>query len=234
MVMEETSSEVREGAWEETRVMLVDDHDSFRQPLAFMLEREPDLTVVAQAGSLTEARRILECDPKVDIAVVDLNLPDGSGKDFITELVVSNPNAKALVLTAFSERERLAQAIEVGAAGTLNKSSSIDDIVDAVRRLHAGEQLLSQQEVIEAVRLVSRQRREDREAELMIGKLTPRELEVLQALAEGSSDKEIAEKLYVGIGTVRTHITSILAKLEIQSRLQALVLAVRHGLVKID
>jgi DNA-binding NarL/FixJ family response regulator len=199
-----------------------------------MLEREPDLTVVAQAGSLAEARRILEGGPKVDIAVVDLNLPDGSGKDFITELVASNPNAKALVLTAFSERERLAQAIEVGAAGTLHKSSSIDDIVDAVRRLHAGEQLLSQQEVIEAVRLVSRQRREDREAELMIGKLTPRELEVLQTLAEGLSDKEIAEKLYVGIGTVRTHVTSILAKLEVQSRLQALVLAVRHGLVKID
>ena len=232
--MGETSSEVRDGAWGETRVMLVDDHDSFRQPLAFMLEREPNLTVVAQAGSLAEARRILEGSPKVDIAVVDLNLPDGSGKDFITELVASNPNAKALVLTAFSERERIAQAIEVGAAGTLHKSSSIDDIVDAVRRLHAGEQLLSQQEVIEAVRLVSRQRREDREAELMIGKLTPRELEVLQTLAEGLSDKEIAEKLYVGIGTVRTHVTSILAKLEVQSRLQALVLAVRHGLVKID
>jgi DNA-binding NarL/FixJ family response regulator len=199
-----------------------------------MLEREPDLTVVAQAGSLAEARCILEGGPNVDIAVVDLNLPDGSGKDFITELMASNPNAQTLVLTALSEREPLAQAIEAGAAGILHKSSSIDDIVDAVRCLHAGEQLLSQQEVIEAVRLVSRQRREDREAELMLGKLTPRELEVLQALADGLGDKGIAQKLYVTPGTVRAHMTSILSKLEARSRLQALVLAVRHGFVKID
>jgi DNA-binding NarL/FixJ family response regulator len=224
------SEEVRE----EIRVLLVDDHDSFRQPLAFMLEREPDLAVVAQADSLTEAREVLgNAELAIDVVVVDLELPDGSGVDFIGELYEARPRALALVLSAYSDRALLARAIEAGAAGLVHKSSRLDEIVAAVRRLHAGEQLLSQREVIEAVRLVSRQRREDREAELTIGKLTPREQEVLQALAEGLSDKEIAERLYVGIGTVRTHITSILTKLGVQSRLQALVFAVRHGIVKI-
>lgn len=224
------SEEVRE----EIRVMLIDDHDSFRQPLAFMLEREPDLAVVAQADSLTEAREVLgNAELAIDVVVVDLELPDGSGVDFIGEIYEARPRALALVLSAYSDRVLLARAIEAGAAGLVHKSSRLDELVAAVRRLHAGEQLLSQREVIEAVRLVSRQRREDREAELTIGKLTPREQEVLQALAEGLSDKEIAERLYVGIGTVRTHITSILTKLGVQSRLQALVFAVRHGIVKI-
>ena len=224
------SEEVRE----EIRMMLVDDHVSFRQPLAFMLEREPDLAVVAQADSLTEAREVLgNAELAIDVVVVDLELPDGSGVNFIGELYEARPRALALVLSAYSDRALLARAIEAGAAGLVHKSSRLDEIVAAVRRLHAGEQLLSQREVIEAVRLVSRQRREDREAELTIGKLTPREQEVLQALAEGLSDKEIAERLYVGIGTVRTHITSILTKLGVQSRLQALVFAVHHGIVKI-
>jgi DNA-binding NarL/FixJ family response regulator len=224
------SEEVRE----EIRVLLVDDHDSFRQPLGFMLEREPDLAVVAQANSLTEAREVLgNADLAIDVVMVDLELPDGSGVDFIGELYEARPRAQALVLSAYSDRALLARAIEAGAAGLIHKSSRLDEIIAAVRRLHAGEQLLSQREVIEAVRLVSRQRREAREAALTIGKLTPREQEVLQALAEGLSDKEIAERLYVGIGTVRTHITSILTKLGVQSRLQALVFAVRHDIVKI-
>lgn len=219
---------------QEIRIMLVDDHSSFRQPLAFTLEQEPDFKVVGQAGSLTEAREVVrEAELAVDVAVVDLELPDGSGVEFVGELYELEPQVLTLVLSAYSDKELLAQAIEAGAAGVLHKSSRLKEIVNAVRRLEAGEQLLSQQEVIEAVRLVNRQRREDREAQLTIGKLTPREREVLRALAEGLSDKEIAERLYVGIGTVRTHITSILAKLGVQSRLQALVFAVRHGLVKV-
>jgi DNA-binding NarL/FixJ family response regulator len=222
---------------EETiRVMLVDDHTSFRQPLAIMLEREPDLKVVAQAGSLAETRKLLEEEAElgvVDVAMVDLELPDGSGVDFIAELYEIRPKALALVLSAYSDRVLLARAIEAGASGVMHKSSPLEDIVEAVRRLFRGEQLLSQQEVIEAVRLVSRQRREEREAEHTIGRLTPREREVLQALAEGFSDKEIAERLYVGIGTVRTHITSILRKLGVRSRLQALAFAMRHGLITV-
>ena len=162
----EARTEVRDGVGEESRIMLVDDHTSFRQPLAFMLEREPDLTVVAQAGSLAEAREVLrgahEDGPEVDVAIVDLELPDGFGTEFVAELLADDPDVHVLVLSAFSDKGTLALAVEAGAAGVLHKSSRIDDITDAVRRLRSGEQLLSQREVIEAVRYVSRTRSEAR------------------------------------------------------------------------
>ena len=220
---------------EEIRIMVVDDHDTFRDPLAFMLEREPDLTVVARPRSLSEAKEVLEsAELAVDVAIVDLNLPDGSGTDLIKDLRGSQPRAKALVLSAMSEQRYLAEAIEAGAAGIMHKSAPMSDLVEAVRRLAVGEQLLTQQEVIEALRFIGRERESNREAQLAIDRLTPREREVLQALAEGWSDKEIATRLHVGVGTVHSHVTSILSKLEVSSRLQALVFAVRHGVVTIE
>jgi DNA-binding NarL/FixJ family response regulator len=220
---------------EQIRIMIVDDHDTFREPLAYMLEREPDLTVVARPRSLSEGRGVLEgAELAVDVALVDLNLPDGSGADLIKELRDARPRATALVLSATADRKHLAGAIEAGAAGVMHKSAPMGDLVEAVRRLAAGEQLLSQEEVIEALRYLTRVRESNREAQLAIDRLTPREREVLQALAEGSSDKEIAQQLHVGVGTVHTHVANILSKLEVSSRLQALVFAVRHGVVTIE
>ncbi|QIN80778.1 response regulator [Rubrobacter marinus] len=214
--------------------MLVDDHTSFRLPLAIVLGREPDLEVVAEAGSLAEARALLgREDLEIDVALVDLNLPDGSGVDLIGDLRKARPGTATLVLSAHSDPVQLALAIEAGAMGTAHKSASPLEVVESLRRLHAGEQLLSLQEITKAIRLVSRERQEDHEAQLAIERLTSREREVLQSLAEGLSDQEIAERLYVGVGTVRTHLRSLLLKLHVQSRLQALVFAVRHGLVEI-
>jgi DNA-binding NarL/FixJ family response regulator len=219
----------------EIRVMILDDHDTFREPLAFMLEREPDLTVVARPRSLSEAREIVGDDGfEVDVALVDLNLPDGSGADLIKQLRDSRPRATALVLSATADQRHLATAIEAGAAGVMHKSAPMGDLVEAVRRLATGDQLLSQEEVIEALRFLTRERESHREARLASDRLTPREREVLQALAEGSSDREIARHLHVGEGTVHSHVTNILSKLEVSSRLQALVFAVRHGVVTIE
>jgi DNA-binding NarL/FixJ family response regulator len=219
----------------EIRIMVVDDHDTFRDPLAFMLEREPDLTVVARPRSLSEAREDLQsAEHAVDVAIVDLNLPDGSGTDLIRELRNYLPPATALVLSATTDQKHLASAIEAGAAGVMHKSAPMSDLVEAVRRLAAGEQLLSQQEVIGALRFLVRVRESNREAQLAIDRLTPREREVLQALAEGWSDREIATRLHVGVGTVHSHVTNILSKLDVSSRLQALVFAVRHGVVTIE
>jgi RNA polymerase sigma factor (sigma-70 family) len=170
----------------------------------------------------------------VDVAIVDLNLPDGSGAELIKDLRASRPRAKALVLSAMSEQRYLAEAIGAGAAGVMHKSTPMGDLVEAVRRLASGEQLLSQEEVIEALRFIGRERESNREARLAIDRLTPREREVLQALAQGWSDKEIAQRLHVGVGTVHSHVASILSKLEVSSRLQALVFAVRHSLVTIE
>lgn len=220
---------------EEIRVMLVDDHVSFRQPLAFMLGWEPDISIVAQAGSLAEARDLLlEADSPVDVAIVDLDLPDGIGLGVMDVLRDVHPHAVVLILSAHSDEGRRARAIDAGAASVMHKSSPVEEILDAIRRLWQGDHLLSQGEVLEALRLVRRERERDHETRLKIEKLTPKEREVLQALAEGLSDKGIAERLYVGVGTIRTHVRSILAKLEVQSRLQALVFAVRHGLVEMD
>jgi RNA polymerase sigma factor (sigma-70 family) len=217
------------------RIMIVDDHDTFREPLAFMLEREPDLTVVAQARSLSEATEILENEkPALDVAIVDLELPDGSGVDFIRNLRKAKPRVAMLVLSALSEKGRFDRAIEAGAAGVMHKATPMRELMEAVHRLAAGEQLLSQHEVIEALRRIVRERERDHKAQLAIAKLTPREREVLQAIAEGLSDKEIAERFHVGVGTVHSHVTNILSKLGVSSRLQALVFALRYGIVAIE
>ena len=215
------------------RVLLIDDHASFRQPLAFMLEREPDITVVGQAGTLAEARGLLH-GVDIDIAVIDLALPDGNGMQLIKELHGASPQSQALVLTGRGAPVEFARAVEAGAAGVLQKSVGISDIIDAVRRLHAGESLLSPQEMIALLRLAARQREHDREALAAVSRLTAREREVLQGLAAGLGDKEIAQRLYISTETARTHMVNILAKLGVDTRLQALVFAVRHGLVRIE
>ena len=213
------------------KVLLVDDQTSFREMLAFVFDREPKFEVVAQAGSLAEARPMLG---GVDLAVVDLILPDGNGTDLIRELHAGDPHGMVLVLTANLEPEMHARAVQEGAAGVLHKSAHVRDIVDAARRLTAGETILSASEVLELLRIAGRSRERDHEARLAIERLTPRELEVLQALADALSDKEIAERLNVSVGTVGNHFVNIFKKLELHSRLQALVFALRYDIVDID
>ena len=213
-----------------TRILLVDDHTSFRQPLAFMMGLEPELEVVAQAGSLAEARRVLA---GVDVAVVDLDLPDGNGVDLVRELRATNPHGMTLVLTASHDRLQYARSVEAGAAGVMNKSAGLQEIIEAVRRLSEGEPLLSQKEVIEMLRFAGESRELNRDSQAALARLTKREREVLQSLADGLNDKEIAERLKISTETARTHMVNILGKLGVDSRLQALVFAVRHGAITI-
>ncbi len=210
------------------RTLLVDDHLSFRQPLAFMLMREPDITIIGQAGSVAAARPLL---PEADIALIDLDLPDGEGLDLIQDLRSINPQAIALVLTASASKVAMARAVEAGASGVLHKSHPVSEITDAIRRVHAGEALLSVRETIEMLRFITRQRERDRAAQAAIGRLTQREREVLAALAHGLHDREIAERLHIQTETVRTHMVNLLHKIGVDSRLQALVFAVKYGLV---
>jgi DNA-binding NarL/FixJ family response regulator len=225
------ASPLNERIGHEIRVVLVDDHLSFRQPLAFMLMREPDITIIGQAGTVAEARPLL---PEADIALIDLDLPDGEGVDLIQDLRSVNPQAIALVLTASASNAAMARAVEAGAAGVMHKSRPVNEVMDAIRRLKAGESLLSLPETIEMLRFITRQRNEDRTVRATIDRLTPREREVLQALAAGLSDREIAYQLHVSTETVRTHMVNLLHKLGVDSRLKALVFALRHKLVTID
>jgi two-component system, NarL family, nitrate/nitrite response regulator NarL len=196
-----------------------------------MLEREPGFEVVEQVGSVAETRAL---DRKffedVEVAIVDLALPDGDGLALLEDL---SSRTLTLVLSASLEPGRFARAVEAGASGVLHKSTPIKQIVDAVRKLKAGEVLLSPGEVVEMLRLVSRERQEEQTARRAVERLTPREKEVLQALAEGLESREIAEKLNVTVETERTHMVNILHKLGVHSRLQALIFAARYGVVEI-
>ena len=214
------------------RILLVEDHTSFRQTLAFVFDQQPEFEVTAQAGTLAEARRKME-GFEADLGVIDLTLPDGEGTDLIEELREANPDFAALVLTASVDRAEHARAVEAGAAGVLHKSADVDAILDATRRLGDGETLLSEDELVELLRLAGQNREEEGEALASIEQITPREREVLQSLAEGLSNKEIAAKLHMSVDTERTHMMNILNKLGVHSRLQALVFATRHGLVEI-
>lgn len=120
---------------EETRVMLVEDHGFFRQALALMLEMEPDLTVVLEAGSLGEARSALT---ETDLAIVDLALPDGDGADLVEELRLANPAVKILILSATLDEANRRRVLKMGVSGVLDKLAGVDEIVEEVRRLKMG------------------------------------------------------------------------------------------------
>ena len=213
-----------------TKILLVEDHTSFRQALAFVLEADTEFEVTAQAGTITGARRALAESGGVDIAVVDLGLPDGDGVDLIREL--SERSITTLVLSASPNPIWFAEAVEASAAGVLHKVVALNEIVNAVRRLRAGEVLLSPEDTIQMLRAASTKHHKEHEVNLRLEKLTPRERQVLEALAEGLDSKEIAQKLGITMETERTHIINILNKLGVNSRLQALVFAARHGLVE--
>ena len=218
-----------------TRLLLVDDHASIRELFALRMSREPDLTVVGEAGSLAAARAVLaEVGNEIDVALVDLDLPDGSGTELIRDLRRGNPHVLVVVLTGSVDRRQHAAAIAAGAMGVLRKDVSSAAVLEAVRRVAAGEALVSPREAIELFRLADQQREEERIIASTVGQLTNREREILQLLGEGLGDEAIAERLFISPKTVRNQMVQILAKLQVESRLQALVLAVRHGIVQIS
>jgi len=214
------------------RVLLLDDHTSFRELLALRLTREPDLAVVVEAGSLAEARQTVS-QVQADVALVDLDLPDGSGVELIRDLRIMNPQAQAVLLTASGDRHLHAEAIAAGASGVLSKTVGSAEIIGAIRRLFAGEALLSPSEAMELFRLVDQRRAAELSGHRIIEQLTPRERDLLLLLAEGLADAAIAERLSISPKTVRNQMVGLLAKLNVDSRLQALVVAVRHGIVTI-
>jgi DNA-binding NarL/FixJ family response regulator len=213
------------------RLLLVDDHAAFRVPLALILEREPDLLVGAQAGSLAETRAVLTAIAgQVDVALVDLQLPDGNGVELVRHLRAVNPEGQTIVLTADTDKRHHAQAAEAGAAGIITKSAQPFEIVDAIRRVHAGELALPAREMIELLRLAGEERQREEASQATLGQLTPREREVLAALAEGLDNKAIAERLFISPDTARTHVVKVLGKLGVESRLQAAIVAIQHGI----
>jgi PAS domain S-box-containing protein len=217
---------------EAVRILLVDDHATIRDALSSTFEGEEHFEVVGQAASMAEARGIL-AQESVDLAVIDLGLPDGYGADLIKELRENNPQAQALVLSANLDRANIARAVQLGAAGVLSKTAHLEEVAEAVRRLRAGETLMPLEEVVAMLRFAGSEREQEYEASQAIEKLTPREIEVLQALALGLDSEGIADKLNIALRTERNHMASILKKLGLHSQLQALVFALRYGVAEV-
>jgi DNA-binding NarL/FixJ family response regulator len=212
-------------------LLLVDDHAAFRVPLALVLEREPDLLVLSQAGSLAEARaKLPEIAGMVDIALVDLHLPDGNGVEIVRDVRAANPEGQVMVLTADTDKRHHARAIEEGAVCIVSKAVQPFEIVEAIRQVHAGETVQPIQEIVDLLRLAGEDRERGREVQAILAQLTSREREVLAALADGLDNKAIAERLYISPDTARTHVVKVIAKLGVDSRLQAAIFAIRHGI----
>ena len=151
----------------------------------------------------------------------------------VEECLDSRAVEAVLVLTSLNELHDRARAVTAGALGVLHKSVPTADIVAAIRRLHRGEALFTPGQIIELLRAESGHLEKTRNAQQALKQLTPREVEVVQALAEGLSDKEVADRLYIKSKTVRIHVANILGKLGLESRLQLVLFAVRHGLVEV-
>lgn len=217
------------GSAKPVRVMLVEDHASFRQALAYLLSLEPDFVVASQASSLAEARANLE---EIDLAVVDLALPDGEGMELLEDIRNSNPEVTVLILSATLNETNLIRAVEAGADGVLDKFANQEEIIDEMRCLRAGEARPRQEEVLNVLRAAGKQGASSREAQLD-AVLTDREMELLQALVEGFDSEGIAERLGVTPDEEYALASRVLGKLGARSRLQALAIAARHGVVEV-
>ncbi|MCW3014177.1 MAG: domain S-box protein [Solirubrobacterales bacterium] len=211
-----------------TRVLLVEGHCAVREALAVALAQERDLDVVGQVAGIAEARPLLG---GVDVLIADMSLPDGDGGDLIRELRDRNPRADAIVLSASTTRADVARAIERGAAGVLSKTAHLDDVVSSVRRVRAGQPLVPLQEVVELMRESGRRREREYEDRAAAARVTRREREVLQGLADGLDSRGVADRLHITRRTERNHMASILSKLGLHSQVQAVVFALRYGLV---
>ena len=215
------------------RLLLIDVHTLYRELLALRLAQEPDFRVIAEASSLTEIRQELR-QVAVDIALVELAPQDGGGAELIRDLRAVQREARVLVVTPSTDRREHAAAFVAGASGVLSKTCRAEEIITAIRRLCAGDALLSPREAVDLFRLVDEQREAERTAHHLREQLTRRERELLQLLAEGLDDAAMATRLGISPKTVRNHMVSVLDKLGVDSRLQALVLAAHHGLVTLD
>jgi two-component system, NarL family, response regulator DevR len=207
-------------ATEPIRVFLLDDHEVVRRGLHDLLESEGDIEIVGESGTAREATaRIPALRP--DVAVLDARLPDGSGIDVCRDVRSTDPSIKALILTSYDDDEALFAAIMAGAAGYVLKQIGAGDLVDSVRRVAAGQSLIDPQlmaRVLERVRSGPPEHEE-------LAALTDQEHKILALIAEGMTNRQIGERLFLAEKTVKNYVSSILSKLGLQRRTQAAVLA---------
>ena len=206
------------------RVFLLDDHEVVRRGLRDLIDAEEDLEVVGEAGSVAEATDVVEaCTPHV--AVLDVQLGDGTGIEVCRDLRSAHPDIHCLMLTSYADDEALFDSIMAGAAGYVLKQVRGNDLIDSIRRVAAGQSLL---DPALTTRVLDRLRKGAEEDE-QLAQLTPQERRVLDLLAEGLTNRQIAERLFLAEKTVKNYVSNLLMKMGMQRRTEAAVYAARYA-----
>lgn len=214
------------------RIMLAEDHVLVREGTKEMLDREEDMEVVAEAGDGEEAVRLAE-EGDVDIVIMDIALPKLNGIEATRKIKEISPGTTVLVLTAYDDDEYVFALLEAGAAGYLLKDVSTSELVAGIRAVEAGESMLHPAIARKVINRFSQRVEEDGKGET-VEELTEREVEVLQLAGRGITNKEIADRLSISHRTVQAHLSHIFSKLEVGSRTEAVVLALRRGLLTFE
>ena len=197
------------------KILIVDDHDIVRKGLAMLVSRQEDLSVVAEAGTVAEAvEKARESVP--DVVVMDIRLPDGSGIEACRDIRDENADIKVLMLTSYSDEEAVMGSIMAGASGYLLKKIRSQEIVDAIRRVGSGQSLLDPAITASVLERVRRGKEED-----VLAQLTEQEQRILELIAEGQTNREIAAQINLSDKTVKNYVSTILGKLEVSRRSQA-------------
>jgi DNA-binding NarL/FixJ family response regulator len=219
---------------EPIRVLVVDDHALFRRGLEFVFAQEADIEVIGEAGDGEQGvARAAELLP--DIVLLDVRMPKGTGIEACAAIKDVAPSAKIIMLTMSDEEADLYDAIKAGATGYLLKEISIDEVADAVRAVYDGQSLISPamaSKLLNEFAMMAK-RTDDRRNQVPAPRLTERELEVLKLVARGLNNRDIAKELFISENTVKNHIRNILEKLQLHSRMEAVVYAVREKLLEI-
>ncbi len=216
------------------RVLVVDDHALFRRGLEMVLAQESDIEVIGEAGDAVAAvDRASELLP--DVVLLDVRMPKGSGIEACVAIKEVAPSARIIMLTISDEEADLYEAIKAGATGYLLKEISIDEVASAVRAVYDGQSLISPamaSKLLTEFALMAK-RSNERSQQVPTPRLTERELEVLKLVARGLNNRDIAKELFISENTVKNHIRNILEKLQLHSRMEAVVYAVREKLLEI-
>ena len=219
---------------ERIRLLIADDHELFRRGLRMVLEDEDDIDVIDEAGDGEQAVDMAR-EHAPDVVVMDVRMPGLTGIQAACRIKEEEPGTKILVLTISDEEDDLYEAIKAGANGYLLKEISIDEIAHAVRSVHSGQSLISPSMASKLLDEFSAMiKKEEQKEEVPAPRLTPREMEVLEHVAQGMNNREIAKALFISENTVKNHVRNILEKLHLHSRMEAVVYAVREKLLEIN
>lgn len=208
------------------RVLLVDDHEMVRLGVSSYLSIQSDVEVVGEAENGEEGYE-KAMDLRPDVILMDLVMEVMDGIESTKKILKDWPEAKILIVTSFIDDEKVYPAIEAGASGYLLKTSTAHEIANAIRKTYNGERVLEPEVTTKMMEQLS-----NRNRHVLHEELTNREQEILLLIAQGMSNQEIADELFITLKTVKTHVSNILAKLEVEDRTQAVIYAFKHGLIK--